>query len=113
MFYFKIIAGDSHCFLIDIEKNVYCFGDNFTGQLGLGHNKIVRGPIKNCCFPPKKVQDIQSKGSINLCLLEDGKVLFWPFQKSSGNYLYRPIELPLPQHIAISMISCGNNFAVY
>lgn len=79
----------------------------------MGNNKILKGPIKNTFLPPKKVVDIKSKGAINLCLLEDGKVLYWPFQKSTGKYLYKPIEMPLPIHITISMISCGNNFSVY
>jgi hypothetical protein len=79
----------------------------------MGNNKIYAKVTKNTCLPPKKVIDIQSKGQTNLCLLDDGKVLFWPFQKSTGRFLYKPIEIPMPNHITISMISCGNNFAVF
>lgn len=60
--------------------------------------------------PEEKVKDLKSKGNYNLCLLDDGKVLFWPFIKSNGIAIYRPIELPL--QVEIDQISCGNNFAV-
>lgn len=109
----QIIAGDSHCFVIDVDKNLYCWGDNFYGQLGLGNNKIYNQPIKNTFLPSKSIKDMQSKGKFNLCLLNEGKVLYWPFQKSSGKFIYKPIEIPLPPQIIISMISCGNNFAMY
>lgn len=98
--------------MIDVEKNLYCWGDNFQGQLGFGNNKIYSVPTKNTYLPSKNIKDMKSKGNMNLCLLEEGKVLVWPFQKSNGKYIYKPVELPLPPQITISMISCGNNFAL-
>lgn len=107
-----MIAGDNHAFIINYEKNAYVWGDNSNGQLGIGTNEIVKTPILHPLLPNKKVKDLKSKGMINLCLLEDGNTLFWPFQKSTGKYILKPVELPLPKNTHISMISCGQNFAM-
>jgi hypothetical protein len=37
----NIVSGGDHVFVIDKENNVYSYGRNDTGQLGLGHNKDV------------------------------------------------------------------------
>ena len=63
-------------------------------------------------MPPKKMKDICSKGQYNVGLTEEGKVLIWPFQKSNGNFIYKPVEIPLKNDIMISAISCGNNFVM-
>jgi alpha-tubulin suppressor-like RCC1 family protein len=33
----KVSAGIGHSLIIDLEGNVYAFGNNEDGQLGLGH----------------------------------------------------------------------------
>jgi len=99
--------------VINYERNVYTWGDNTNGQLGIGTTEIINAPILHPLLPNKKVKDIKSKGSINLCLLDDGKALFWPFQKSTGKYILRPVELPLPANSQIIIISCGQNFAMF
>ena len=106
-----MIAGDNHMFALDNQKNLYCWGDNFIGQLGLGHNKIMNEISVNKILP--KMQDIQSKGIYNLGLTDDGKLLLWPFQKANGKFFYKPVELPLPSGVSITQVSCGNNFVMY
>lgn len=89
------------------------WGDNSNGQLGIGTMEIVRMPKIHPLLPAKKVKDLKTKGNINICVLDDGKVLYWPFQKSNGKNILKPVELPLPKNIFISMISCGQNFAMF
>ena len=109
----KLIAGENHGFIINYEKNVYVWGDNGSGQLGIGTNDVVKTPILHPLLPSKKVKDIKTKGMMNVCLLDDGKALFWPFQKSTGKYILKPVELPLPTNTSITMVSCGQNFAMF
>ena len=61
--------------MINYERNVYTWGDNTNGQLGIGTTEIIKAPILHPLLPNKKVKDMKSKGSINLCLLDDGKAL--------------------------------------
>lgn len=103
-------VGDNHVFALDNQKNLYCWGDNYIGQLGLGHNKIMNEISLNKSFP--KLQDIQSKGIYNLGLTEDGRLLFWPFQKVNGKFFYKPVELPLTSGVSVASVSCGNNFVM-
>ena len=108
----QVVAGDSHVFVLDNQKNLYCWGDNYIGQLGLGHNKIMNELVVNKVLPARKMVDIQSKGIYNVGLTDEGKLLLWPFQKSNGKFFYKPVELPLPSGITITSISCGNNFVM-
>lgn len=113
IFILKIIAGDNHSFIINYDQNVLVWGDNSKGQLGVGNNKIIMTPKLNNFLPKNQVVDIKSKGDLNVCLLQNGKVLFWPFQKNNGCYIYKPVELPLPLNLKIAMVSCGFNFAMF
>ena len=106
------MAGDNHAFLIDQNNEVHCWGDNFIGQLGLSENRIQHKITQNKILPQKKMKDICSKGTLNVGLTEDGKVLIWPFQKTNGSFIYKPVEIPLKSEIIISSIACGNNFVM-
>ena len=108
----KILASDNHSFLLDNQFNFYCWGDNFNGQLGLSHNRYMSFITQNENLTEKKIRDVCCKGNYNVGILEDGKVFLWPFEKSKNKYIYKPVELPLPLSIAISMASCGNNFVM-
>lgn len=108
----KLVAGDNHAFAINHEGSVWVWGDNMQGQLGIGTMEVVKTPRLHPLLPQKKVKEIKSKGNGNICVLDDGKVLFWPFQKSSGQNILKPVELPLPKNIMISSVSCGQNFAM-
>ena len=78
----------------------------------MAHNKYLNKVVQNKTLPHKKIRDIDAKGSLNIALLEEGKVFIWPFEKTTGKYIFKPVELPLPLNVSISMISCGHNFAV-
>lgn len=58
------------------------------------------------------MKDICSKGIYNIGLTEEGRVLIWPFQKLNGNFIFKPVEIPLNNDITITSISCGNNFVM-
>ena len=110
--FLKIVAGDHHVFVLDTQKNLYCWGDNYIGQLGLGHNKIMNEIVVNKLLPSRKMIDIQSKGIYNVGLTEEGKLLLWPYQKNNGKFFYKPVELPMPSSVSVSHVSCGNNFVM-
>lgn len=67
----------------------------------------------NKILPQKKMKDICSKGVYNIGLTEEGKVLIWPFQKSNGSFIYKPVEIPIKNDITIVSLSCGNNFVMW
>src|SRR5689334_8324341 len=42
---FQVTGGEFHSFILDIDNNIYAFGKNTFGQLGLEHDKLVIDPI--------------------------------------------------------------------
>jgi len=80
--------------------------------LGLSDNRIHHKLNQNKILPQKKMRDICSKGILNVGLTEDGKVLIWPFQKTNGSFIFKPVEIPLKNDVVISSIACGNNFVM-
>lgn len=46
----KLFTGSDFTFALNDKKEVYCWGVNFMGQLGLNHNDFVSAPVKNDNF---------------------------------------------------------------
>ena len=71
----QFVCGCHHSLFLDSEGNVYSVGDNYHGQLGLGHNtnQSVLNKIPN--IPPIKIIS-----SVNLsCYLIDFEGNLWSF----------------------------------
>ena len=61
---------------IDIDDNLICFGQNDSGQLGLGHNQHLNGKIEhNLHFKNKKIKikSLYCAGSNSLIVDEEGR----------------------------------------
>ena len=80
--------------------------------MGLGTSKIYHKVMPSDALPKNQIKDIASKGVYNLAITNDGRVLLWPFQKSDGYHIAKPLEMPLPHGVQIGLVSCGNNFVM-
>jgi alpha-tubulin suppressor-like RCC1 family protein len=45
-----ISSGDDHTIVIDYKNDVYMWGNNAFGQLGLGHPRTVNNVVKMTCL---------------------------------------------------------------
>ena len=106
----KVIASEDHAFSLDQNGAIHCWGDNSNGELGLGHNDIINNIRKHNILNSEKVKEIAAKGNQNIALMENGKVLIWPFEKNSGKLIFQPVEIPLKEKVI--SISCGENFTM-
>jgi len=97
--------------ILDIEGNIWSFGLNLNGQLGLGHNRNTDKPEKISKFCQSKIRHIISEGDISFALSENGESFMWPVSNSSGNISYNPKLLNFQEKI--SWISCGSGFALF
>ena len=79
----EFVSGYNHNLFLDLEGNVFCFGDNLFGQLGLGHEKNmdVVNQIKN--IPP--IQTIYCGGNSSYLIDFEGNV--WSFGNNSFGQL--------------------------
>jgi len=107
-----IASGDDHNLVLDYSGNLYIWGDNSKGQLGLGHCRQTSRITILDFLSNDALQEVKAKGNNSLAVTQSGKVFAWPVQLSSGEKIYRPAELCLPPKIQISTTACGYNFAV-
>ena len=105
-------AGDEHNILLDNANNVYIWGANDKGQLGLGHfNDVDRISIIDFT-EGDPVVDVKAKGSNTLAITESGAAYYWPIEREGGELITRPALLSFPNKVQISHGSCGYNFAI-
>lgn len=78
-----VVAGAAHSMILTEGGEVFVFGSNLVGQLGLGlepGNKVVRGlPVKidQSAFGGKKVTALASAEYTSYALTEDGDLYAW------------------------------------
>ena len=68
------------------EDQFYCWGDNDTGRLGLGENKMDKDvkPIKNEYLSNKKIVQLFCGREESVSLTENEQVYFWLHVEGSG-----------------------------
>ena len=108
----QLAAGDEHSVLLDTENNLYNWGSNSKGQLGLGHTKDV-SRINMLEFTNNDpIVHIKAKGHNTLAITESGAAYYWPVEKSAGEIITRPLQLHIPSKVQIKQGSCGHNFTI-
>ena len=108
----QVECGDDHNLLRDDDGNVFSFGSNSKGQLGMGHYEDQFIPTKIDNLPNNSVRDIATCGDQNLACTSQGAVYIWPCVKEGK-------RISVPQHInfandkiKISSVTCGYNFGI-
>ena len=74
----NIIGGQDYTFAISENGEVYAFGKNDVGQLGLGNNTRQLNPVKNETLSNFTSKDIKTGSEHNL-LVENGKLYAWGY----------------------------------
>ncbi len=110
-----VSCGEDHSFILDQNGNIWSFGLNLNGQLGLGHNNIIEKPTIISDFKNIKMTQIKSAGYINFAISEKGNAYIWPWQdkKKKNSIIYYPCKFSLKNsNEKVINISCGNNFCI-
>ena len=108
----QVAAGDEHNLLLDSNNNLFVWGSNRKGQLGLGHNDEINR-VSNLTFTSNdRFTTVKAKGHNNLVVTESGAAYYWPLFKLSGDVITRPVLMNLPSKIQVQSGSCGYNFAI-
>ena len=80
-----IASGEDHCVVLDNENNLWLWGSNQYGQLGLGHcNEVDDLILFDDLSKEDKSQQVRTKGKTNYAILSNGKVFSWPFISNDG-----------------------------
>lgn len=124
----QLATGDNHILALTKKGNVYSWGINQLGQLGLGEQEIgeIKGPslIDPKLFGDKIITQISCGINHSLVLTEDGEVYSWGFNEDGqlgvGDFLKRaePSLVPLSKKVikllgdiwdySVAQTDCGN-----
>jgi hypothetical protein len=85
----KISCGHSHSLLLTKNEEIYAFGDNKCGQLGIGSYEIQSIPMK---LDMKNIEDISSHGkySLSIALTKDQTYYVWGYLTDQRRKITRP-----------------------
>lgn len=91
----QMACGDVHSLGLDYDGNLFVWGGNKQGQLGVGNCDNVKQPCKvaNCAFSGD-VKEVSAKGSLSIVVTNEGKAYMWPTKDALHQPLLAPIELP-------------------
>lgn len=115
-----LCAGKDHSMLVDESNNVYLWGKNTEGQLGIGHAREVE---EICVHISSKdsIKAAVSKEGMNYLVTGEGRVLSWPQKVTNDNEnqidegvnLFRPFQVIFPNNQKIINLSMGTDFVVF
>ena len=108
----QISAGSMHTCALDRNGDVWCWGYNYTGQLGTGNNESTTVPVRVSGLPRPAVAI--GLGDYHTCaVLEDGSVWCWGANywgelgngkngwESNSNVPVKVLGLPARAHIVV------------
>lgn len=106
-----LAAGKDHAVMVDDFNNIYTWGRNADGQLGLDHARST-----DCVYVLNNIKEdiinLQVKGNDSYILTANGNVIKWPHLKEHLNK-YTPERLLMPLNTKIASLSLGSGFAMF
>jgi alpha-tubulin suppressor-like RCC1 family protein len=108
-----ISSGYQHALVLDENGDVWSWGQNLNGQLGLGHNKKQPTPTK-VVLPtptPTPIIQISAGGDFSAALSKEGELFIWGYSSNgelglgSRSDKNKPQKLPLSERVVY--FSCG------
>lgn len=108
----QIECGEDHNLIRDENGNVFAFGSNSKGQLGMCNYDDLYMPTRIDTLPLHSVKEVATCGDQNLSCTHDGEVYIWPCVKE-GKRISIPQSINFgSDKIKISNVTCGYNFGI-
>lgn len=105
-----ISSGDEHTIMVDYANDVYIWGGNSSGQLGIGHSRDNRTIVKLASLG-KGLKDVVAKGKRNYVVSGDGDIFTWPNKSNLYKFVPCPVKLVDPT-AKFSQVVCGHDFTL-
>ena len=121
-------CGNEHTLILSTENDVYAFGNNEDGSLGIENDKIQKSQFTKINFNTK-IKSICAGTVHNLALTNDGKIFSWGSslggqlglseeyllsqpQFKEKNFISKPTIIKFPENQKIEKISCGEAHSI-
>ena len=112
----KIFSGYNYNFVIDYNNNVYSWGDNSSGQCGLGDKIIIKSP-KQLFFPELQendyIENIICGNNTTYFISNREKLFLCGFNIILKKYCYSPTLLEINFDSKIIQIKSGEDFTLF
>ncbi len=114
----QIEGGGAHVLFLSEDGQVYAFGDNGYGQLGLGYD-FAENTTKIDFFDDKPLKQIATGEDFSLFLTQDGQVFscganaYGQLGLGHNNTVHAPTKLDIFNNTVISQIAAGREHAVF
>jgi Alpha-tubulin suppressor and related RCC1 domain-containing proteins len=109
----SLAVGDRHNLMLDYFGNLYVWGANDKGQLGMGHTHEMREiAIIKFLSNEEHIYQINARGNNSLVVTDTGRAFYWPYTAANGEITPSPVELSIPDKYRVISASCGINFAM-
>lgn len=129
----EMSCGEEQSFVLDDNGNIWVFGNNENGQLGLGHCDIVEKPTKLLVFnnidynninTNKQISEkqivkfsyVKTEGTVTFAISKEGNLYMWPTLDKNGKIISTPIRINITSpnfknnvHNANNIINVNNN----
>ena len=103
-------SGDEHTIMVDYCNDVYIWGGNSGGQLGLGHSRDNKNIIKLASLG-KNIKAVSAKGKRNFIVTTDGSLYSWPNKSGVAKFVPSPAKV-IDTAAKFSQVVMGHDFAV-
>ena len=112
----QIICGDNHSIAVTYSNEIYVWGSNESGELGLGHNDDQNTPQRLLFFAEwKGVKQIFSGYNHSMILTYENEVYVWGSNSRGQLGLGDTADRNTPQKLPLSNIKeifCGGTFSM-
>jgi myosin-5 len=105
-----ITAGKDHAIMVDEGENIYVWGHNGEGQLGINNTRRTKN-IHILNNISGKVRSAFARDNYSVLLMESGEIYEWPVYKN-GNNILKPSLIELSTSIKIKEVELGTDFLI-
>lgn len=71
---YRIVCNEFSGYIFTTDRKLYVWGDNYAGELMLGHQRSEKGLVENRHLPVERLFDLEVRGSGHKYLLANGRV---------------------------------------
>lgn len=109
----QMACGDSHCLAISTDGEVYSWGRNQNGQLGLGHHDDSLRPQKVPTFQGVEVKMVAAGAEHTVAITASGKLYGWGWGRYGNLGLGDQKDRAVPAEVTtlnrekMKMVACG------
>lgn len=117
----SVSISERHCLALSTDGDVYAWGENSCGQLGLGEVQFVNEPTYVNKFKKYNIVSISAGGYHSACLTSNQELFIWGDNKQCQHFTHLPDQftkhtsfslLQKSSKVSLTGLSCGVDYTL-